>query len=107
MNRLSKNVIALCAVMAGWSVTAESVLAQQERFIGGFDPTEWKIGHQAEDKNQVIIEFVRSGENINSWTELVTMQVFRKPGTPETIDVLVPAMHQEISRRCPTMMWNV
>jgi hypothetical protein len=107
MNRLSKYVVALCAVIIGWGVTVDRAWAQQELFMGGFDPKEWKVGHQAKDQNQIIIEFVRPEEKIDSWTELLTMQVLRKPGSPETIDVLVPKMHQEISKRCPAMTWNV
>ncbi len=107
MNRLSKNVIALCAVIIGWGITIDRVSAQQEFFAGGFDPKEWKVAHEANDQNQIIVEFVRPEEKIDSWTELLTMQVLRKPRSPEAIDALVPKMHQEISKRCPTMTWNV
>jgi len=93
--------------MIGWGVTLDRASAQQEYFMGGFDPKEWTVGHQAQNQNQIIVEFVRPGEKIDGWTELLTMQVLRKPRSPEAIDVLVPKMHQEISKRCPNMTWNV
>lgn len=107
MNTLSKNVVAVCAVILGWGVTVDRASAQQESFMGGYDPKEWNVGHQARNQNQIVIEFVRPGEKIDSWTELLTAQILRKPRAPETIDVLVPKMHQEISKRCPAMTWNV
>jgi len=90
-----------------WGVAIGNVSAQREYLMGGFDPNEWKVGHQAENQNQVVVEFVLPNEKIDSWTELLTMQVLRKPRSPEPIDDLVPKMHQDMSRRCPGMVWNV
>jgi hypothetical protein len=107
MNRLLKNVIPLCVLVFGWGITIDRASAQQEFLMGGFDPKEWKIGHQTKDQNQIIVEFVRPNEKIESWTELLTMQIIRKPRSPEPIEDLVPKMHQATSKRCPKMMWNV
>ena len=107
MNRLLKNVLPLCVLLFGWGIAIGHVSAQQEFIMGGFDPKEWKIGHQTKDQNQIIVEFVRPDEKIDSWTELLTMQIIRKPRSPEPLDDLVPKMHQDISKRCPKMTWNV
>jgi len=58
------------AVMIGWSVTIDRVGAQQESFIGGFDPAEWKVGHQVKDQEQIVIEFVRPEEKIDCGSQI-------------------------------------
>lgn len=90
MNRLFKNFTLLCVFLFGWFVAIGHVSAQQEYIMGGFDQNEWKIGHKTSNQNQVIVEFVRLNEKIDSWTELLTMQVIRKPSSPEPLDDLVP-----------------
>lgn len=107
MNRLLKNVFPLCVLLFGWGTAIDLASAQQEMLMGGFDPSEWKIGHQAKSQNQIVVEFVRPNEKIDNWTELLTMQVIRKPRSPEPLDDLVPKMHQDMSKRCPKMVWNV
>ena len=107
MNRFFKGAIPLCVVMIGWAVAIDDAAAQQEFIMGGFDPKEWTIGHQQNDRNQIVTEFVRPDEKIDSWTELFTAQILRKPSSPEAIDVLVPKMHEKTSKQCPGMTWNV
>jgi hypothetical protein len=75
--------------------------SNNEFLMGGFDPTEWTVGHQFEDQNQRVIEFVQSGESINSWTELVTYQVYKKPSNLEPIDAFVVRMHADDAKACP------
>jgi hypothetical protein len=69
---------------------------------------EWKVANSAGARNYTILEFVRQGDDINSWKELVTMQNFgrsrgyRSPS--ETIDELKALREKE----CPGVtQWNV
>jgi len=73
----------------------------QEGLVGGFDPKEWTVGHQASDQNQRIFEFVRPGEKIDNWTELLTFQVLRKAANPEPIDAMVGRIHGDVAKLCP------
>jgi hypothetical protein len=75
--------------------------------VGGFDPKEWTVGHQASNQNQRIVEFVRPGEKINSWSELFTMQTLRKPANPDRIDALVARTHAGTAKLCPSFVQNV
>ena len=86
---------------------AAQAVAQQEMLMGGFDPKAWEIGHQARDQNQIVVEFVRPGETVNSWTELLTMQVICRSSTKGSLDELVPKLLADLSKRCPSMKWNV
>lgn len=73
----------------------------QEFLIGGFNPKEWIIGNQFSDQNQRVIEFVRNNESIDSWTELFTSQIIRKPPNIEPIDVFIARLHDEDRKLCP------
>lgn len=107
MNTLRKTLIALFAAAVCSVITVGTASAQQEILVGGYDPKQWEVGHEARSQSQIVTEFVRSGETIKNWTELLTLQVLRKPRSPEPIDVLVPRMHQEIFSRCPAIKWSV
>ena len=56
-----------------------------------FDNRSWKLGWQGPDpKNQLFNEYVISGETVENWTELVTIQML--PGVQKTIDAKSFAM---------------
>ena len=83
MNRLLKNVLLLCVFLFGWGIAIGHVSAQQEFIMGGFDPKEWKIGHQTKDQNQIIVEFVPDGAPtpalVNALAEIL---IIGSPATP-------------------------
>ena len=109
MKRLLNNIIPLCVVLMGCGVSIERVSSQQELLMGGFDPKEWKVRHQTGDQNQGIIEYVRSDDKIDNWTELLTIQTLKKPAVPEPIDTYtnMREIYGELSKRCPTIDWNM
>ena len=39
-------------------------------------PAGYKVGHNARNQKQVITEMVPSGETVENWTEMVTVQIF-------------------------------
>lgn len=65
---------------------------------GGFV---WDIGHSAEDQAQRITEFVRPGQTIENWTELVTQQTFNKAYDLGSIDDHIATHQRELVARCP------
>jgi hypothetical protein len=99
----------LCHVAAIGLLLAAAgpAIAQQEMLFGGFDTKAWEIGHQTSNQNQIVVEFVRHGETVNNWTELLTMQAIRKSSTTGSLDELVPKLFEDLARRCPSMKWNV
>jgi len=98
--------VRVAALIAGLLVAAAPASAQ-EYLIGGFNPGEWKIGHQTADRNQRVTEFIRPGEKIDSWTELLTAQLLRKSAYPASVDDMVAASHQKLASRCPQATINV
>lgn len=107
MNTLSAIHGSILAALLGLGLAVGPARAQQEMLMGGFDPKAWEIGHQAKNQNQIVVEFVRPGEKITRWTELLTMQVIRKSSTTDSIDDLVPKLMQDLAKRCPALKWNV
>ncbi len=73
----------------------------QENLMGGFNPGEWTIGNSTGDQNQRVTEFVRHGEKIDNWTELLTMQALRKPANAEPITAMVARVHANEAKSCP------
>lgn len=41
-----------------------------------FNDQEWKLGYNHEDSDVALAEYVTRGENVNNWTELLTIQKF-------------------------------
>ena len=46
-------------------------------------------------------------ETIDNWTELKTVHTFAQPAAREPIDAYVRGLHEELSKLCPTIVWNV
>ena len=69
---------------------------------------EWKVVQNAQTRTYTILEFVREGDSIDTWNELVTVQNFRKSrgyrSPAETLDELKATREKE----CPGVtQWNV
>ena len=46
-------------------------------------PSDWELGYgPKETRDSMIMEYVKKGEKIDSWTELVTIQQFRRKSSP-------------------------
>ena len=45
-------------------------------------PDGWKLGPVQQTRDQLLMEYVKPGEKIDSWTELLTTQQFRRKGSP-------------------------
>src|SRR2546427_1096521 len=93
--------IALIVVLMAACAPMQRGRSYQESVVGGFELKEWTVGRQRSDQNQRIVEFVRPGEKIDSWTELFTSQVLRKPTNLGAIDALVARVHADDAKLCP------
>ena len=63
--------------------------------------TGWEVGHSAEDQAQRVTEFVRPGQTVENWTELVTWQAFNKAIDLGSVQDQFAAHQEEIIARCP------
>ena len=68
----------------------------------------WEIGFAGDQGDDAIAEFVRPGETVENWTELVTMQSFMKlPSRNLRLDVLMDGLRSQMAQRCPDVVWDV
>jgi hypothetical protein len=78
----------------------------KEEALLNFDGRDWKIGYQASNVQQSIIEYVLEGEVVENWSELATVQTMfnlPKASPNEFMEDLKVAM----KARCPDVVWNV
>jgi len=84
-----------------------TVMAKDKEVLRFKLGAEWKPVHTAETRQSMTLEFIREGDDINSWKELVTYQNFGREGkaSPEdTLNKLKAAREKD----CPgATEWNV
>ncbi len=61
----------------------------------------WEIGHAAGDQVQRITEWIRPGQTVENWTELVTCQTFNKANDLGSVEGQFAANQEDLVARCP------
>ncbi len=106
MNNTMRVVAFLCLILSAAGATPKE---KNEELNFQMEPG-WKVGNSAKGPNHSsIIEYIREGDDINNWRELVTIQSFRKsrgaPSSPEeTLKVLKAIREKECTG---STEWNV
>jgi hypothetical protein len=62
------------------------------------DERDWKVGHSAHNKNQLIEEWVLPGETVQNWSELISLQIYRNVSlevTPEKVVAIAAQLHKK------------
>jgi hypothetical protein len=83
------------------------VMAKDKEVFSYSLGAEWKPASSSDTKRSVILEFVREGDDINNWKELVTYQNFGRDGKESPEDRLnkLKAIRE---KECPgATEWNV
>ena len=88
-----------CATGLGGSRQSGEALIMPFMFESG-EPV-WGIAHNAEDEVQRIAEFVRPGQTVEDWTELVTSQTFNKGFDLGSVEDQIAAHQEDLGARCP------
>jgi hypothetical protein len=61
----------------------------------------WNPGHHAENNVQRLEEYVRTGETVENWTQLVTVETFNKAAGVKSVEDQLATDRNEIASRCP------
>ena len=101
MKREIVSIVFIIVLVAGCA-TMQHSQSYQEGIVEGFNPGEWTVGNSKADQNQRLTEWVRHGGKIDNWTELLTMQVLKKPVNPEPIASKVARVHADDAKLCPS-----
>lgn len=70
-------------------------------------PEEWKIGFQKETAQGTIIEYVRVNEEIETWTELFTVQAFPNLQQHTSVVEFAARVEGALKATCPVLNWNL
>jgi hypothetical protein len=70
------------------------------------DPQNWKIGHQQTKGNSFIQEFVRSNEDVNAWSEILTISHMEQP-TKTSVETVVTRIINGLKNGCPSFRHSV
>ena len=87
-------------------LTPPGVGAQENlRFL---PPPEWEPGNTRQTRDELLMEFVKKGEKIDNWTELLTMQQFRRTRGPSSLREFYESAKQVREKRCPGLTeWTI
>jgi hypothetical protein len=73
----------ICRVCLAALVLLMTGVAPAQENLTFRPPSDWELGSPVQQtRDQLILEYVKKGEKIDSWTELLTMQQFRRKGSP-------------------------
>jgi hypothetical protein len=97
------------ALLAALFMCVVAYAAEDEKVILVFDNREWELGwSKSKDVNDksVFDKYILKGENVNNWSELVTIQFFPGLNKDITLDVYEAVNKQGIMSVCPNTVWD-
>ena len=106
MNIMMRGVVFLCLIVSAAGATPKD---KSEELNFQMEPG-WRVGNSAKGPNHSsIIEYIREGDDINNWRELVTIQSVRKSrGVPSSPDEMLKVLKAIREKDCPSSTeWNV
>ena len=93
-------VLALCAPGPLFAFTQENLQFRP--------PPDWELGHTQQTKDLMVMEFVRKGEAVESWTELLTLHQFRRGKNSQTFRESYEGLKAIWEQRCPGLTeWRI
>lgn len=61
----------------------------------------WQVGNEVENERLRVMELVRGGETVESWTELVTLLTLKKAAGIPDLDEHLASLRSGVTARCP------
>ena len=72
-----------------------------------FDDRDWELGNRSVHGEQAVLEYILSGETVEKWSELITVQSFTgTQGTTMPEDAM-RGLKEGVLNDCPDAMWNL
>ncbi len=71
-----------------------------------FDDRDWELGYRSDEGDQVVQEYVLSGETVENWSELITVQSFFDPRDNTAPEYMMRGVKDSTLQDCPDAMWN-
>lgn len=102
-------LLAAAACVAAAATACATSRGQRYRYNVDFmsEGPPWKEARHSETKTVMTREYVRPGESLNDWHELLTVQVFDRARGGFPAPAPAEAMlRQRMTARCPGVVWN-
>ena len=93
--------LAFCWLCLGGCASGQGGGQPGEGILMPFAVNGWVVGHSAENEAQRIQEWVRPGQTVDNWTELLTVQTFNKAVGLATVEDHIAAHRKDVAARCP------
>ena len=94
-------VTCLCSCATGLGGSRQLAEGIVLPFMFEGDERVWDIGYSAGNQVQRLTEFVRPGQTVENWTELVTSQMFNKAFDLGSVEDQIAAHRKDLVARCP------
>lgn len=100
---MKKIFLSLLCLFVGLAPTALAL----EKVQPTFDDREWILGWSKPSTNgEVFEEYVLSNEKVESWSELVSIQIFPGLQNDTNLDVFEGSNKSQLGTICPNIVWN-
>jgi hypothetical protein len=98
----------VCASILVLSLFAAADLGAQEN-LSFRPPDDWELkpANVQQKGDQLLMEFVKKGERIDNWTELLTMQQFKRARGSASPREFYESAKQMRDKRCPGIEWAI
>jgi hypothetical protein len=97
MKNLMLVVASLCLISSAGGATPKTKKEDLSFKLGA----EWKMGYSASTTKYTILEFIRGGDDIDNWKELVTMQNFAKASDKSSPEEMLNVLKAKREKECP------
>ena len=91
-----------------WLFVSSPLLAQEN--LAFKPPSSWELGGPPQQtKDRLLMEFVKKGDTLTNWTELLTVdQVKRDKKSPQTYHAALEGLKSTWEQRCPRLTeWQI
>lgn len=93
-------------IVAGLLVLISIPAWAGEKATPQFDGRDWKLGWSQNQNGGVFEEYVVDGENVQNWSELVTIQFYPGLQAKTNGDIFEASNKADLTRICPDIKWD-
>ena len=103
-----RKIALMCLVLL---VACGTAVAKEKPEVLSFttgEEQDWKLGDSSQTNEYQILEFIREGDDINNWKELLTMQNFTRSRSMHSAEEMLNLLKEKREKVCPgATQWNV
>ena len=99
--RLAFPGLVLCVICLCGCTSLVNTLAGVDSLDAPLLDEGWEIGYGGKTPDQMLVEYVRPGQTVENWTEMVSVQAFNKGFNPVSIEDELVRVRNSLDELCP------